>query len=122
MVTTSVTKPALFGQAKLRHKLRNVIFHEFLDGIRHLREAFVAPLIIPFNDFYPLPLFRLSSYPCSDLLVRSTRGDEVLEFVGTSFAFPISRAVTFLINDRLRSGSVIGPDDHVWWLIVARKP
>ncbi len=43
-----------------RHKLRNVIFHKFLDGIRHLGQALVTPIIIPLDDFYSRSRFRLS--------------------------------------------------------------
>src|SRR5271165_5218485 len=63
------------------HKLRNVIFHKFLDAIRHLRQALVTPVIIPFNDFYPRSLFRLSFNPFCDLFVGGTGADKILEFV-----------------------------------------
>jgi hypothetical protein len=37
--------------SKMRwYKLRNVVLHEFLNAVRHLREPLVAPVIIPLNE------------------------------------------------------------------------
>ena len=99
-----------------RHKLRNVIFHKFLDGIRHLRQALVAPVIIPFNDFYPQSLFRLSFNPFCHLFVGGTSGDKILEIVCRDFCKTekevVERAVKVILtgNPRERCTALVqGP-------------
>src|ERR1700736_3407179 len=101
------------------HKLRNVIFHKFLDAIRHLRQALVAPVIIPFNDFYPLSLFRLSFHPICDLFVGGTGGDKILEFVCIDFRKTekkvVERAVKVILtgNPRERCTALVqGPTGY----------
>src|SRR5260370_32674234 len=90
------------------HKLGNVIFHKFLDANRHLRQALVAPVIIPFNDFYPRSFFRLSFNPFCDLFVGGTGGDKILEFVCRDFCKTekevVERAVKVVLAGNPREG------------------
>jgi hypothetical protein len=103
-----------------RHKLRNVIFHKFLDGIRHLGQALVAPIIIPLDDFYSRSRFRLSFNPFCDLFVRGAGGDAILELVGRDFRKTkkevVERAVEVILtgNPRERCPALVqrtGSDD-----------
>ena len=103
-----------------RHKLRNVIFHKFLDRIRHLGQAPVAPIIIPLNDFYSRSRFRLSFNPFCDLFVGGAGGDEILELVGRDFRKTekevVERAVEVILtcNSRERCPALVqraGGDD-----------
>jgi hypothetical protein len=89
-----------------RHKLRNVIFHKFLDRVRHLRQPLVAQVIIPFDDFYPRSPFRLSFNPFCNLFVGSTCGDKILEFVCRDFCKTekevVERAVKVILTGNPR--------------------
>ena len=69
-----------------RHKLRDVIFHKFLNGVRHFREALVTPVIIPFNNFDPRSLLCLVFNPFGDLFVGGAGGDTILELVSRDFS------------------------------------
>ena len=64
-----------------RHKLRDVFFHKFLDRVRHLREALIMPVIVPFNDFDPWSLLCLVFNPFSDLFVGVAGSDTIFELV-----------------------------------------
>src|SRR5271165_7197422 len=46
-----------------RYKLGNVIFHELLDPIRHLRKALVTQIVIPFYNLDPRSFFCLLFNP-----------------------------------------------------------
>ena len=62
-----------------RHKLRNVVLHEFLHRIRQVRKTFVAPVIIPFDDLDAWPLFGGPLNPMGDFFVGGSRSNEILE-------------------------------------------
>ena len=64
-----------------RHKLRNLVFHEFLDRVRHLYKPLIAPFIVPSDDLNPRPLLGLLLNPFGDLLVGSSGRDKILEVV-----------------------------------------
>jgi hypothetical protein len=61
--------------SKMRwYKLRNVVLHEFLNAVRHLREPLVAPVIIPLNEEGPL-MKRDRSNTYEEGQVKYSKGD-----------------------------------------------
>src|SRR5260370_3468856 len=68
-----------------RYKLRKVIFHVLLDPIRHLRQALVTPIIIPFYDLDPRSSFCLLFNPFGNLFIRGSCRDERFELLRTYF-------------------------------------
>ena len=65
----------------LGYKLRNVIFHVFLDVIIHFGQTFVSEIIIPLNDFDSFSWFSVLLNPRRNFLVAGPGGDEIFEFV-----------------------------------------
>jgi hypothetical protein len=65
----------------LGHKLRNVIFHVFLDTIIHLGQAFVPEIVVPLNDFDSFSRFGVFLNPSCNLFVVRAGCDEILELV-----------------------------------------
>ena len=65
----------------LRHKLRNVVFHVFLDMIIHLRQTFVPEIIVPLDNFDSLSRLSVLLNPCRNLRVARAGRDKILELV-----------------------------------------
>ena len=91
-----------------RHKLRDVFFHKFLDRVRHLREALIAPVIIPFNDLDPWSLLCLVFNPFSDLFVGGAGSDAILELVCRDFSKTKKKVIQWTIEVVFARGSSQG--------------
>src|SRR6516225_5125424 len=87
------------------HKLRNIAFHELLGHIRHLREPFITPFIIPFDDLDAWPALSLSLNPFSDLFVGSTGSDKILKVGGGNFCKSEKEVIERTVKVVLAGGS-----------------
>ena len=87
-----------------RDKLGDVVFHEFLDPIRHLAKALIAPFIVPSDNLDPRPLLSLLFNPFRDLLVAGPSSDKVLEVFSRDIHKAeeevIERAIEVIITGR----------------------
>ena len=68
-----------------RDKLGDVVFHEFLDPVRHLAKALIAPFIVPSDNLDPRSLLGFLFNPFCDLLVVGAGTNKVLEVFSRDF-------------------------------------
>src|SRR5260221_10761258 len=68
-----------------RSKLGNIVLHELLGRIGQLTNAFIAPLVVPFDDLDPGRSSASPLNPCRDLFVGGSRSNEILEVLSRYF-------------------------------------